>query len=123
MVNGAVIANNLIVMLFFWAGLLVTLFAMIIIGNKDAFKTAVKAVVLVGVSDLCLMIGIGLTSHLSGTLTMSSIKLSLDPGGGMAFIFLMIGAIAKAGSMPFHSWIPDAATILIFLSWHFSSCT
>ena len=110
MVNGAVIADNLIVMLFFWEGLLVTLFAMIIIGNKDAFKTAVKAVVLVGVSDLCLMIGIGLTSHLSGTLTMSSIKLSLDSGGGMAFIFLMIGAIAKAGSMPFHSWIPDAAT-------------
>jgi formate hydrogenlyase subunit 3/multisubunit Na+/H+ antiporter MnhD subunit len=29
--------------------------------------------------------------------------------GGLAFILLMIGAISKAGSMPFHSWIPDAA--------------
>ncbi len=27
----------------------------------------------------------------------------------MAFILLMIGAIGKAGAMPFHSWIPDAA--------------
>ncbi|GAH93150.1 unnamed protein product, partial [marine sediment metagenome] len=26
-----------------------------------------------------------------------------------AFILLMIGAIAKAGTMPFHTWIPDAA--------------
>jgi NADH-quinone oxidoreductase subunit L len=109
MTNGAVIADNLVVMLFFWEGLLVTLFAMILIGSKAAFKTAVKALVLVGISDLCLMIGIGLTGHLSGTLTMSSINLSLDSTGGVAFIFLMIGAISKAGSMPFHSWIPDAA--------------
>ncbi|MDD5687388.1 MAG: proton-conducting transporter membrane subunit [Elusimicrobia bacterium] len=109
MTNGAVLANNLVVMLFFWEGLLVTLFAMILIGSKAAFKTAVKALVLVGISDLCLMIGIGLTGHLSGTLTMSSIKLNLDSLGGLAFIFLMIGAISKAGSMPFHSWIPDAA--------------
>ena len=109
MTNGAVIANNLVVMLFFWEGLLVTIFAMIAIGNKAAFKTAVKALVLVGVSDLCLMVGIGLTGHLSGTLMMSSVNLKLDSLGGVAFIFLMIGAISKAGSMPFHSWIPDAA--------------
>ncbi|MDD5496569.1 MAG: proton-conducting transporter membrane subunit, partial [Candidatus Omnitrophica bacterium] len=29
--------------------------------------------------------------------------------GGLAFVLLVIGAISKAGSMPFHSWIPDAA--------------
>ena len=109
MTNGAIFANNLVLMLFFWEGLMVTLFAMIVIGNKGAFKTAVKALVLVGISDLCLMVGIGLTGHLSGTLMMSSINLKLDSLGGAAFIFLMIGAISKAGSMPFHSWIPDAA--------------
>lgn len=109
MTNGAILANNLVVMLFFWEGLLVTLFAMIVIGNKGAFKTAVKALVLVGISDLCLMVGIGLTGHLSGTLMMSGINLNLSSIGGAAFIFLMIGAISKAGSMPFHSWIPDAA--------------
>jgi formate hydrogenlyase subunit 3/multisubunit Na+/H+ antiporter MnhD subunit len=109
MTNGAVIANNLVLMLFFWEGLMVTLFAMILIGNKSAFKTAVKALVLVGVSDLCLMVGIGITWRLSGTLLMSNIQLNLVSLGGLAFIFLMIGAISKAGSMPFHSWIPDAA--------------
>lgn len=109
MTNGAVIADNLVLMLFFWEGLMVTLFAMILIGNKDAFKTAVKALVLVGVSDLCLMVGIGLTGKIAGTLTMSNIALDLTSAGGLAFVFLMIGAISKAGSMPFHSWIPDAA--------------
>jgi formate hydrogenlyase subunit 3/multisubunit Na+/H+ antiporter MnhD subunit len=109
MTSGAVIADNLVLMLFFWEGLMVTLFAMILIGSKGAFKTAVKALVLVGVSDLCLMVGIGLTGRLAGTLTMSDINLNLTSLGGLAFIFLMIGAISKAGSMPFHSWIPDAA--------------
>jgi len=107
--NGAVLADNLVVMLFFWEGLLVTLFAMITIGNKQAYKTAVQAVVLVGISDLCMMVGIGLTAHLAGTLSMSGIKLGLQSSGGVAYILLMIGAISKAGSMPFHSWIPDAA--------------
>jgi len=55
------------------------------------------------------MIGILLTAHLAGTLTISKISLPLGGLGSIAFILLMIGAIAKGGSMPFHSWIPDAA--------------
>jgi len=109
MVNGAVLADNLVLMLFFWEGLLLTLFAMIAIGNKDAFKTATKAFVIVGISDVCMMVGIALTAYLAGTLTISQINIPMAGLGGIAFILLMIGAISKAGSMPFHSWIPDAA--------------
>ncbi|MFH0801944.1 MAG: proton-conducting transporter membrane subunit [bacterium] len=108
-VNGAVLSDNLVAMLFFWEGLLLTLFGFIIIGRKEAFKTAVKAFVIVGVTDICLMFGIGLAGHLAGTFTMSQMSLPLGGLGSLAFIFLMIGAISKAGSMPFHSWIPDAA--------------
>ena len=109
-INGAVLANNLFVLLFFWEGLLVTLFAMIAIGSKFAFGTATKALIINGICDLCMMLGIILTGVLAGTLTMSGIDLPLDTLGSTAFILLMIGAIAKGGSMPFHSWIPDAAT-------------
>lgn len=109
MVNGAVLADNLIVMLFFWEGLLGTLFGMIVIGHANAYKTAIKAFVIAGVTDLCMMLGIALTYHLAGTLTISSISLPLTLGGSLAFLLIMIGAISKAGSMPFHSWIPDAA--------------
>jgi len=107
--SGAVLADNLVIMLFFWEGLLLTLFGMIAIGNKNAFKTATKAFIIVGIADLCFMLGIGLTGHLAGTLAMSQINLPLGGLGSIAFILLMIGAISKAGSMPFHSWIPDAA--------------
>jgi NADH-quinone oxidoreductase subunit L len=55
------------------------------------------------------MIGIALTYYISGTLTMSQIHLPLTALGATAFLFMMVGAISKAGSMPFHSWIPDAA--------------
>lgn len=109
-VNGAVLSDNLVCMLFFWESLLVTLFGLIAIGGKGSFKTAAKALIIVGISDLCMMIGIALTGYASGTLTISKISMPLNDLGGVAFILLMIGAIAKAGSMPFHTWIPDAAT-------------
>jgi NADH-quinone oxidoreductase subunit L len=109
MVNGAVLANNLLLMLFFWEGLLVPLYGMISIGRPEAYKTAMKAFIIVGITDLCLMLGIGLTGHLAGTLVISDIHLQLSKFANLAFILLMIGAISKAGSMPFHSWIPDAA--------------
>ncbi|MFH0855425.1 MAG: proton-conducting transporter membrane subunit [Candidatus Omnitrophota bacterium] len=107
--NGAFLADNLLVMLFFWEGLLALLFGMIAVGSKTAFKSATKAFIIVGVTDLCMMLGIALTGHLAGTLVISKINLTLSPLANLAFILLMIGAISKAGAMPFHSWIPDAA--------------
>jgi NADH-quinone oxidoreductase subunit L len=110
MVSGAVLSSNLIVMLFFWEGLLVTLFGMIMTGGKSSFPTAVKAIILSGVADLCLILGVGLTVFLAGSADMDKIQhLPTDFLGAFAFIMMMIGAIGKAGSMPFHSWIPDAA--------------
>ncbi|MFA4844190.1 MAG: proton-conducting transporter membrane subunit [Candidatus Margulisiibacteriota bacterium] len=109
LVNGAVLANNLVVMLFFWEGLLLAMFGLIRLGSPEAIKTATKAFIIIGISDLCLMLGIGLTGYLAKTLTMSAISIPLSPLATVAFVCLMIGAIAKAGAMPFHSWIPDAA--------------
>lgn len=109
LLNGAVLANNLAVLLFFWEALLVPLFGMIVIGRKGAIKTAVKALIIAGVTDLCMMFGIALTYYLAGTLDMQRINVPLTALGSIAFVFMMIGAISKTGAMPFHSWIPDAA--------------
>ncbi len=109
--NVVFLSDNLLVLFFFWEGLLLSLFGMIAVGNKDAFKTATKAFIIIGVTDLCMMLGIALTGHLSGTITLSKINLPLNNTlASLAFILLMIGAISKGGAMPFHSWIPDAAT-------------
>lgn len=118
LVNGATLADNLVVMLFFWEGLLATLLGLIAIGREGAFRTATKAFILVGVSDVCMMAGIAITGYLAKAagaenyLTMSAIAplhLTTSGLGGLGMTLLMIGAISKAGSMPFHSWIPDAA--------------
>ena len=109
MAAGAVLADNLLLLLVFWEGLLLTLFGMIVAGKTRPFATAIKAFVIVGITDLCMMLGVMLTGHLAGTLSMSSIHLPLDGLGSVAFLLLLIGAMGKAGAMPFHSWIPDAA--------------
>lgn len=109
MVNGAVLANNLVVMLFFWEGILGTMFVMIMVGRQGAYKTSVKAVVIAGVTDLCMMLGIGLMGYLAKDLTMDKIRLPLESWGLVAFILMLAGALGKAGAMPFHTWIPDAA--------------
>jgi NADH-quinone oxidoreductase subunit L len=117
MVEGAVLADNLVLFLLFWESLLLMLYGMIAIGGPEkgsksaagASKTAVKAFVIAGVTDLCMMVGLILLWTIAKTGTMSAIHLSASGLGGLAFVLLVIGAISKAGSMPFHSWIPDAA--------------
>jgi len=110
MINGAIISDNLGVMLFFWEGLLCTLFGMLIINNEQKPRAAVKALVLSGTADLLLMLGIIITVYQAGTPYISQIeKLSITGISAIGFICMMLGAIGKAGCMPFHSWIPVAA--------------
>ena len=107
--GGAVLSDNFVPLVFFWEGLLVTLYGLIAIGRKGADKTALKAFVISGLCDFCMILGIGILWAKTGTLTIS--KISVHPQGllAAAFVLTMIGAIGKAGAMPFHTWIPDAA--------------
>ncbi len=108
--SGAVLANNLVLLVFFWEGLLITQYTFIALGEtKNSKATAMKAFIILGVCDLCLLLGAAITGTKAGTMCMTSIKLSMDSAGTTAYILMMIGAIAKGGSMPFHTWIPDAA--------------
>jgi NADH-quinone oxidoreductase subunit L len=107
--NGAVLADNFVPLVFFWEGLLVTLYGLITLGRKEANRTAVKAFIISGLCDFCLILGIGILWAQTGTLTLSQISVKPEGLAVAAFILMMIGAIGKAGAMPFHTWIPDAA--------------
>ncbi len=120
-VNGALLAGNLLVMLFFWEAILAALFILLAAGNRGHYRTAVKAVVIMGAADLCLTLGIDFTEFLSHTLTTDKIHLSFTPMGAAVFVLLLTGAAAKLGVMPFHSWLTGAANetpapLLAFLS-------
>jgi len=108
--SGAVLANNFVLFLFFWEGLLLTLYGLITIGGKEnSHRTAVKSFIISGFCDFCLILGIGILWSLTGTMTMTEISVKPEGLAAVSFILMMIGAIGKGGAMPFHTWIPDAA--------------
>ena len=110
MSSGAVLANNFVPLVFFWEGLLITLYAMITIGGKaNSHRTAVKSFLIGGFCDFCMILGIAILWSQTGTLRMSDISVVPQGLTALSFYLMMIGAIGKAGSMPFHTWIPDAA--------------
>ncbi|MDH4196705.1 MAG: complex I subunit 5 family protein, partial [Candidatus Aminicenantes bacterium] len=108
--NGAVLADNFVPLLFFWEGLLVTLYGLITIGGQaNSNRTAVKSILISGFCDFSLILGIGFLWVTTGTLTMSAVSVKPTGLAAAAFILMMVGAVGKAGAMPFHTWIPDAA--------------
>ncbi len=74
MANGAVLSDNFVPLVFFWEGLLVTLYGLIAIGGKASHRTALKAFILSGLCDFCLILGIGILWAKTGTLTISQIS-------------------------------------------------
>lgn len=110
MLNGALLSDHLGLMLFFWEGLLCTLFGILLLRNHENPRTAVKALTISGAADLLLMLGIVSTVSAAGTGVISEIsKLPTAGAGGLGCVCLLLGALGKAGCMPFHSWIPLAA--------------
>jgi formate hydrogenlyase subunit 3/multisubunit Na+/H+ antiporter MnhD subunit len=107
--NGAVLSNNFVPLIFFWEGLLLTLYGLITIGGKDSNRTAVKSFILGGFCDFSMILGVAILWKITGTLTLSEISVKPEGLAAVSFILMVVGAIGKAGAMPFHTWIPDAA--------------
>ena len=108
---GAVLANNLILLLVFWGFLGLTLYLLINMGDKNSDKVAKKTFIIVGGSDCLMLLGIAIIYLLTGTFQMDKIHLAVGDSGltVLAFLCLVIASFAKAGAMPFHTWVPDCA--------------
>lgn len=108
---GAVLANNLIVMLVCWG--LTGLFLYLLIGygtQERTPATATKALIVIGGTDAVMMLGVALIGHLSGSFDIQNIQLNLDsPPAVYAFLCLLVGILAKAGVIPLHTWLVDTA--------------
>ncbi|MCK4409596.1 MAG: NADH-quinone oxidoreductase subunit L, partial [Candidatus Eisenbacteria sp.] len=109
---GAVLSNNLLLLLIFWEALTAVLFFYVNLGrNKaEAAKGAAKSFIMLGLSDAALFLAVALIWVRFGTLSMDQLSIFVGDGATTAiYILMMIGAITKAGAMPFHTWIPAAA--------------
>ncbi|UCE62505.1 MAG: NADH-quinone oxidoreductase subunit L, partial [Nitrospirota bacterium] len=108
---GAVLANNLIVLLVCWGLTGVFLYLLIGFGTKPRTPTtAKKAFIVIGGTDAIMMLGVVLLGNLSGSFDIQHIRLSLDqPHAGLAFLCLLVGILAKVGAIPLHTWLLDTA--------------
>lgn len=107
---GVVLANNLLLLTIFWEIVTMMLYLLVNLGRGSAAAEAArKAFVVLGFGDSSLLLGLLLFWAAAGTLSMD-VKV---PAGSLltssAFLLLMLGALAKAGAMPVHSWIPTMA--------------
>lgn len=113
---GAVFSNNLALFMVFWGFLGLLLYLLIDFGESErAPYTAKKAFIIIGGTDAFMLLGLALVWHLVGRpsllhLEMASIRLPLAGKLNVAaYLCLAVGALAKAGAMPFHTWVPDTA--------------
>jgi formate hydrogenlyase subunit 3/multisubunit Na+/H+ antiporter MnhD subunit len=110
MTSGTVLANNLILLLFFWEMNGFLLFLMTGLNGEEAVPSSAKTLIITGIGDLLLLLGIVFLWLASGTLTISTLESAPQVLAGwlpiVAFLLMMLGAFAKAGAMPLHSWIP-----------------
>ena len=109
---GAVLANNLIFFLVMWEIVTVMLFLLVNMGREKAPYGAAKSFTVLGFADSAMLLGIILLWSETKSLSMDAAAFPVAVGTWLtysAYLLFFIGAIAKAGAMPFHSWIPAAA--------------
>ncbi|MGQ9629299.1 MAG: NADH-quinone oxidoreductase subunit 5 family protein [bacterium] len=108
--SAVLLANHLLMLLIFWEVVTASLYFLVTTGDPEAREGATKSFVMIGASDGSMLMGIGILWYLSQSFTISSINV---PIAGwlptIGFILMMVGATTKAGSMPFHTWIPSAS--------------
>ena len=75
-----------------------------------AAASAKKALIIIGGTDALMIFGIGLIWRLTGSFTMGGVSIALNGAlPCIAYTSLAIASFAKAGAVPFHSWLPDVA--------------
>lgn len=106
----AAVSNNILILMVAWGFLGFTLYMLINAGGPNAAGTSKKAFIIIGGSDSLMILGFALVWFITGDMNLSSIKIAVDnPISSWAFLLVAIGAFAKAGAMPFHTWVPDTA--------------
>ncbi|MBX3175812.1 MAG: NADH dehydrogenase [Candidatus Hydrogenedentes bacterium] len=108
---GAVLANHLIVLAVCWGA--TGLFMYLLIGmprTEGAAAAAKKTFIILGATDAFMLLGLAFLWRLDSPLYLDQVHLALDtPEAIWAYLLLAAAALAKAGAMPFHSWVADTA--------------
>ncbi|MFN8542371.1 MAG: NADH-quinone oxidoreductase subunit L, partial [Thermomicrobiales bacterium] len=115
-----VLADNFMLLLVGWGGVGFASFALIshYFYREDAADAAVKAFVVNTLGDVGMMLGIFLMWVTFGAVDYATVfgaaptRLTQDPAATNTAVaitlLLLVGALAKSGQVPLHTWLPDA---------------
>ncbi len=104
----AVLTNDLVLLLSLWGFLGMMLYLLISIAGPDASAAAKKTFIIIGGTDCLLLLGVAILWTMKGTREISMISMKFDSGLVYgAFFCFVAAAFAKAGAIPFHTWVPD----------------
>ncbi len=105
---GAILANDLVLLVICWGLLAAALYLMIGVAGSDSAEAAKKTFIIVGGSDSLLLLAAALLYVHHGSTRMDAGPVSLDSAAAfIAFLCFLAAAFAKAGAVPLHSWLPD----------------
>jgi formate hydrogenlyase subunit 3/multisubunit Na+/H+ antiporter MnhD subunit len=108
---GACYSANFLGLLIFWGVLALALYLLVnMSGTSGAAKASEKALVIIGGTDALMLFGVGILWAATGSFSMDKTHLPLDSALSIiAYLSIASASLAKAGAMPFHSWLPDVA--------------
>ena len=112
----ALTTGHLLVFVFAWEIVTLMLYLLVGLGGPRARKGAAKSFAMLGFSDAMIILAIAALIRYRGTaaLYMSNLEgplhivISTWKETGI-YLLLLVGALAKAGAFPMHTWIPAAA--------------
>ena len=104
------VSNNIILLIASWGFLGFTLYMLINISGPRAATISKKAFIIIGGTDSLMILGFGMMWLLTKSLNLSDMRIDIAvPTALWSFLLVAAGAFAKAGAMPFHTWIPETA--------------
>jgi len=112
-VMAAALADTFIVLVVAWEIVTVLLYLLIGMGGPESRTGAMKTFAMLGFADACLLLGVVLllgAGELTPALAIGGTHVVADaPLTVVAFLLMVAAALAKAGAMPLHTWIPSAS--------------
>ncbi|MGB2753724.1 MAG: proton-conducting transporter membrane subunit [Phycisphaerae bacterium] len=112
-VMAAALADTFIVLIVAWEIATVLLYLLIGMGGPESRTGAMKTFAVLGFADACLLLGVVLllgAGRLTPALAIGGTHVVADaPLTVVAFLLMVAAALAKAGAMPLHTWIPSAS--------------
>ncbi len=106
----AAVSNNIMILLVAWGFLGFTLYMLINVAGPRSAAISKKTFIIIGGSDSLMILGFAIIWLMTRSLSLSELEIPINNSLSFwAFLLIAIGAFAKAGAMPFHTWIPDTA--------------